>query len=291
MLVWKAMQANTQASLLAFEVDNLIDQALSGEVSAEESDALLDQAIDLEEQVGINEELSDVSQDMADLTDELTTLGDQLWTGADGASGAGSIEAMSTTEIEDRMTAIQDELEFLYMYEELLLEELDDPMLGTVDSFWVEWDLWDVEFDIDDLEVELGSLQGEAFDRSFDTDALWDSYMGSFATAIDGFLNLFDAEFQLEKQAGAEESVNDNRRVIRQIASQRLEQAQTQGKIERDTVELQRTENRGVALTDAVKKSLIEMQPLVSQLMAEPNRAVADQLRQQINAIRGPRSS
>lgn len=263
--VWQSLQQDTAANLLAADL---------GEA------AIPPAGSDGDEIQGVLDELGAVDDEVLGLEDELLELGEELETG--------SLDALSTSEIEERIAWIKEELEFLYAYESLLIEELEDPALGTLDSFWVEWDLWDVEFDIDDLEAELADLQGEVYERQ--AESLWGDFMGGFAKSMDSFLNYFDSAYELDNQALVEDRHQDARQLLVEMAQQRIDNAQQQQKLDLEKARQALQQDSRPQLTDEVREQLVGVRPEVQALIEDPSKENLDRVRERISEIRGPRA-
>jgi hypothetical protein len=269
--VWQAMAQNTSASLLASDLLEASDEAGLGEFELTEAgEELID-------------ELIEVDQETLELEDELTDLEGQL-------EGIDDLDALSMTELEERIAWIEEELAFLYEYEDLLWEELEDPNLDYFEEAWIEWDLWDCEFEIFDLEEELASLQGEMSDRTFDD--LLGEYFDGFGGWVDSFLFAFEQDVEAKADTGQTDGQESTRKILRDLVRQREDMQQK--RTTRDASSLSRAaaqnRSRGPAPTQEIRQQVIEqVRPRVEAFQAEPSLETARDVREAVLQIRGPR--
>lgn len=266
---WQALQSLPSANVLAADLQEQVDLA--------EQDGGLggDEATD-----EVFEELDSVYDDMDALEDEYFELTDQL--------SSGKVSGLTTEEIKERITWIEEELDFLYEYESMLLDELDNGDLGFEESFWCEWDLWDVNFDIFDLEEELAMLTGEMFDRTFDD--WFGGYWDAFGESVDRFLGYFEGEQQVESEQRVDDGREATRQLIRELAEKTLaDHVRTADQGLKDRVLAQSAERSTPELKPEARERILGLRPTLARVRETPTREGLQEIRDVLTELRGPR--
>lgn len=281
--VWQALQNDPQGQLL--QQDLLSEERGATGAGAPEGTGVGEGTTSGRSDDAVLDDLDEVWDQQDDLYDEL----DQLTEG----SGTSSVEGMTPAEIEARMGEIQEELDFLYAYEDLLVDELGDPDTGFFDSFWTEWDLWDVKFDIADLETEMADLQGAALDWSVDD--LWSQFATGFGASIDDVMDHLDWEgshagTELDKSAArGDEAVKDQMLLQRERLAARIRRSEDASRVARATTTVTRKSSTRPELTDALPKRLRGIRKLAVDLANAPTETARARLQVATRLVRGER--
>jgi chromosome segregation ATPase len=177
------------------------------------------------------------------------------------------------------MSDIEQQLEFLYAYRDMLDEQIADPNTSSWDKLWLKWDRSDVNYEIADLENQLGKLSDELFQQVIES--AWDELQDDLSTCID--LGTRDGALAVELSRQRLELDDRGARFREEIARKQKERAENRDYLEK-------LDGRRPPAPPGTLAAKRELEQILQKMRAvkNPTRADFEAIRDEVKRLRGP---